>query len=193
MAGPELEPGGVADGTAREGDVLDGGDSFRGTESRWRQQIPVVVLLVLMGILVALVIFANVPGIRAAAGAEMTKTGWVLTGYAGANGSLVPVVPEGSITADFGTNGQVIGISGCNRYTANYSVTDYAIRIGPPVGTGIACNDTGRTEMEHAFLSDLPKAELIRFSPDTLRIYGGDGNLLLEFNKSDRPISRQSG
>ena len=162
-----------------------------GTEIATRKGIAFYALLVLMAVLILLVIFVNVPGIRAAAGTEMTRTGWALTSYADPGGILLPVIPDAGITAGFGTDGQVRGSSGCNEYIANYTVTDYAIRISDPVRTEMNCNGTGVMEQEQEFLSDLPKVSFLRIGPDALTLFDSSGKPVLEFRAVENAIPVQ--
>ena len=91
--------------------------------------------LALVGVLVFLIVFVNIPGTRASAGILLTQHSWTLESYASTNGILVPVIGTTPITARFRADGTVSGSSGCNQYSANYSIQDLAISISPPVVT----------------------------------------------------------
>ena len=91
--------------------------------------------LALVGVLVFLIVFFNVPGIRASAGMLLTQNTWTLQSYVDASGVLSPAITGTPITARFGTDGKVRGSSGCNQYSANYTTRDLAISISPPVMT----------------------------------------------------------
>lgn len=135
--------------------------------------------LALVAFLALLVFFANVQGTRASAGLEITKPLWTLQSYAGATGSLIPVLPGSNVTARFGTDGQLAGSSGCNRYTASYTVNDYGITVISLIGTQRYCTGTGVMQQEISYLHDLPNASIFRISEKSLNIYDAGGKPLL--------------
>ena len=117
--------------------------------------------LALIGVLVFLIVFVNVPGIRASAGILLTQNTWTLKSYVDQGGILVPVIAGSPVTARFSTDGKVSGSAGCNQYSANYTMQDLAISVSPPVITGMYCKNPVVMQ-ESAFLNDLSKAVEIR-------------------------------
>jgi heat shock protein HslJ len=118
----------------------------------------VYVAVALLACLVLMVVFINVPGTRASAGAAMTRTDWQLEFSADKNGVMVPALSGPAITASFSRNGRVSGFSGCNHYTATYTTKDYSIAISPVATSLIFCTDPGIMDQEQVYLSDLEKS-----------------------------------
>jgi heat shock protein HslJ len=138
-------------------------------------------VLALIGVLVFLIVFVNVPGIRASAGMLLTQNTWTLRSYVDTSGTLVPAITGTPITARFGTNGKVRGSAGCNQYSANYTTGDLAISISQPVMTEMYCENPLVMQQETVYLNDLPKAVEIRVSESNLNLYDKTGKPVLVF------------
>jgi len=141
------------------------------------------VALALVGLLVFLIIFVNIPGIRSSAGVHMTRANWTLESYADSTGTLVTVQNGTQITAVFGSDGRVNGSAGCNQYNADYTVRDYALSISPPASTKIFCGDQGVMLQESDYLNDLPGVAELRISESNLKLYDSSGKPVLVFVK----------
>jgi len=137
--------------------------------------------LALIGVLVFLIVFVNVPGIRASAGMLLTQNTWTLESYVDTSGALVPAISGTPITARFGTNGKVRGSAGCNQYSANYTTGDLAISISQPVLTEMYCENPLVMQQESAYLNNLLKAVEIRVSESNLNLYDKTGLPVLMF------------
>ena len=135
----------------------------------------------LVGILVFLIVFVNVPGIRASAGILLMENTWTLHSYADSGGVLVPAVNGIPVTARFGIDGNVSGSAGCNEYNASYTTQDLAISISPPVITGRYCENPLIMRQESAYLDDLSKAVEIRVNESNLNLYDKTGKPVLTF------------
>ncbi len=146
-----------------------------------------IIALGLVGILVLLIIFVNVPGIRASASVSITRSDWILQSYADTSGTLIPLGSGTPVTAIFDSNASVSGSGGCNSYRANYTVRDFSIYVSPPVSTTIFCHDPGVMHRESAYLNDLVQAEELRISESDLILYDGSGKPVLVFVK-DRNV-----
>lgn len=134
-----------------------------------------------MGCLLLLLVFANVPGIRATAGTVMTRTDWQLQSYADATGVLVPVLSDPMITARFGKDGSITGLSGCNHYAATYTTKDYTINITNLAESAMYCPGPGVMAQETAYLSDLTASTDFRLSETGLRTFSQTGKPLLVY------------
>jgi heat shock protein HslJ len=141
------------------------------------------VALALVGLLVLMIIFVNIPAVRASAGVSITRSDWTLQSYADTTGTLVPLKPGTQVTAIFGIDGRVSGSAGCNHYNATYTVRDFAISISRPVSTKIFCGDPGVIQQESAYLNDLAGAGELRISESNLRLYDRSGKPVLVFVK----------
>ena len=137
--------------------------------------------LALIGLLVFLIVFVNVPGIRASAGMLLTQNTWTLESYVDTSGALVPAISGTPITARFGTNGKVRGSAGCNQYSANYTTGDLAISISQPVLTEMYCENPLVMQQESAYLNNLLKSGEIRVSESNLNLYDKTGIPVLMF------------
>jgi heat shock protein HslJ len=137
--------------------------------------------LALIGVLVFLIVFVNVPGIRASAGMLLTQNTWTLRSYVDTSGTLVPAITGTPITARFGTNGKVRGSAGCNQYSANYTTGDLAISISQPVMTEMYCENPLVMQQESAYLNNLLKSGEIRVSESNLNLYDKTGIPVLMF------------
>jgi heat shock protein HslJ len=135
---------------------------------------------ILLGCLVFLVIFVNIPAMKASAGTMMTKTVWQLQLYTDAGGGLVPAGSP-DITARFGRDGQLTGFAGCNEYTATYTTDNYAIRINPPATTMKQCPGPGVMERETAYLANLNATTEFRVTGTALKLYNKTGNPVLAY------------
>jgi len=137
--------------------------------------------LALIGVLVFLIVFVNVPGIRASAGMLLTQNTWTLQSYVDTSGTLVPAITGTPITARFGINGKVRGSAGCNQYSANYTTGDLAISISQPVMTEMYCENPLVMQQESAYLNNLLKSGEIRVSESNLNLYDKTGIPVLMF------------
>ena len=138
-------------------------------------------VMALIGFLLFLIVFFNVPATRASAAATLVTNNWTLASYATTPGVLVPVMNGTQITAHFGRDGIVSGSSGCNRYSATYTVKDYALTIATPRSTEMYCVTPGVMEQEAQYLSNLRNTSAIRIYEPDLNVYDSTGKLLLVF------------
>jgi len=106
---------------------------------------------------------------------------WTLASYATTPGVLVPVLNGTQVTARFGKDGIVSGSSGCNRYSATYTVKDYALTVTAPRLTKMNCHTPGVMEQETLYVSDLINASAIRIHEPDLNVYDEEGKMLLVF------------
>ena len=139
--------------------------------------------LALVGLLVLLILFINIPGIRASAGVSITRANWTLQSYTDSTGTLVTVQPETRITAIFGIDGRLSGSAGCNEYGAAYTVRDYPISISPVVSTKILCSSPYIMQQESDYLNDLSGVAELRISESGLRLFDRSGKPVLVFVK----------
>jgi heat shock protein HslJ len=107
---------------------------------------------------------------------------WTLTGYS-ARGTLEPVIPGTSVSAEFGEENRVTGTSGCNHYFAEYSVSKDRLTIGAVGSTLMYCSGEGIMEQETAYLGLLSDAARFSILGEDLHIYDTQGNEILHFVK----------
>ncbi|MEZ4716085.1 MAG: META domain-containing protein [Caldilineaceae bacterium] len=87
------------------------------------------------------------------------------------NGASVPA--PNLVTATFAENGLLTGISGCNNYSAGYSIDGDTIAIEPPATTRKACSDA-RMMLEEEYLAALTAAATFSVDGATLTLFDGD-------------------
>ena len=106
---------------------------------------------------------------------------WLLVGYAGPGGRLLPVLPGTEITATF-ANRQVSGGAGCNDYNAGYLLVGNVLRVSPIAGTLAQCWDPpGIMQQEAAYFRNLQQATRVDVVGDTLTLRTTGGATLLEY------------
>jgi len=137
--------------------------------------------LALVSMLVIIIVFINVPGIRASAGMLLTQNNWTLQSYVGTSGVLIPTITRTPVTVKFGTDDKVSGLTGCNQYSAHYTTRNLAIIISPPVMTAKYCENPIVEQQETAYLNDLLKAVELRVSESKLNLYDTTGKPVLVF------------
>jgi len=138
-------------------------------------------VMALIGLMLFLIVFFNVPATRASMATTLVTNNWTLASYATTPGVLVPVMNGTQITAHFGRDGIVSGSSGCNRYLATYTVKDYALTIATPRSTEMYCLTPGVMKQEAQYLSNLRNTSAIRIYEPDLNVYDTAGKVLLVF------------
>ena len=139
------------------------------------------VAIALLGILIFLVIFANIPDMRASAGTVMAQQQWELQSYVDGTGVMVQALPHAPVTLRFPQDGIAAGRSGCGFYAVNYTTKGYGIAITNLVLAGLLCSGPGVMDQESAYLEDLTASTQFRVSGTSLVMYGKDGRELLVF------------
>jgi heat shock protein HslJ len=138
-------------------------------------------VMALIGVMIFLIIFFNVPGTRASAVTTLVTSNWTLKTYADTTGLLVPVTDGTQITAHFGRDGLVSGSAGCNQYAAAYMVKEYALTITAPRSTKMYCSAPGVMEQETLYLSDIANATSFRIHDPDLNLYDASGRMTAVF------------
>jgi heat shock protein HslJ len=118
----------------------------------------------------------------AAASQELSGTAWIVLNYNNGREAVVGVIPDTEITANFGEDGQVSGLAGCNNYFASYEAAAEAgtISIGEAGSTMMACAEPeGIMEQEAEFLAALATAATYSIQGNTLEMRTADDALAL--------------
>jgi putative lipoprotein len=116
---------------------------------------------------------------------SLTDTNWILVSYG--DPAAPQAVPEDTvITAVFSTDGMLSGFSGCNQYSASYTVQEQQLTLGPVAMTQMACS-TGM-EMEQAYLSTLGTAQQYAISGLKLTVTYNQGAGVLTYTAVDVPL-----
>ena len=107
---------------------------------------------------------------------------WTLVEYS-AYGSLKEVIPGSAISAEFGDENRVSGRSGCNLYSADYTVSGDDLTIGLARTTLMYCTNEGIMEQEAAYMNLLSEAARFSVQDEDLLIYNAQGTEILHFEK----------
>jgi heat shock protein HslJ len=101
----------------------------------------------------------------------LTTPEWHLLSYRGDDGRDIPAV--GDVTLRFNPDDTLNGTSGCNQYSASYSVEGELLTIGPIASTERYCpGPDGVMAEEHEYLARLS---------NTTRYHVSDNNLVLSY------------
>jgi heat shock protein HslJ len=111
---------------------------------------------------------------------ELVGTVWVLQAL-GLQDEPQVALSGVQVTASFDTDtGTVSGQTGCNDFTAIFSVDADQITIGPVGATLKACGEIlGMQQMEMVFVNILENAATYQISENQLTILTGDGRVLI--------------
>ena len=69
----------------------------------------------------------------------------------------------------------VVGFTGCNRLSGQFTRDGTTLRFGPAITTRMACADPAMNQQEQAFLSALNDTERYAIVGDTLTLFGAAG------------------
>ncbi len=117
----------------------------------------------------------------------LAGTSWQLRSYynpAEVGGMSSPVGGT-QLTADFtageaGEESIVSGSSGCNSYSAGYTVDGESLTIGLPVSTMMACEQP-IMDQETAFLNAMQSASSFKLETEQLHLLNDQGNVVVDF------------
>ncbi len=131
---------------------------------------------------------------RNSAGAQVTQQQSVLVSEAVPDNPLAgtrwratalngnSVLAGTTLTAAFDAKGRVNGSSGCNTYSATYTLNGAQLAITPPTGTSALCADPqGIMEQEAAFLTALQSASSFNLEGGQLYLLSASNQALIEF------------
>jgi heat shock protein HslJ len=112
----------------------------------------------------------------AAASSGLAGTSWKVTNYNNGNQGVESLIIGSEISLNFGTDGQVNGSAGCNRYSGPYQSKDAALQVGSLATTRMACaTPNGVMDQEAKYLTALQKAATYSIDGSTLTIRDASG------------------
>jgi heat shock protein HslJ len=98
------------------------------------------------------------------------------------NGILIPVIRGSEVTARFNrSEGRMGGYSGCNWYSALYTINGSAVSMSHEFNTERGCYGAGVMEQESVFLADLSRPTTFSLSGSTLKFYDAAGKTVFVF------------
>ena len=115
---------------------------------------------------------------------DLAGTNWEAIGYNNGKQAVVSVMLGTTITASFGTDGNLTGNAGCNNYNGTYTVNGNQITIGPLASTRKMCNDpAGIMDQETQYLAALGTAATYQIEGTALELRTKDGALVANYSK----------
>ena len=145
-------------------------------------------VMALIGVLVILIVYAQVQGVTRSMPVNLTGTNWTLTYYSNEGSTMVPVTNGTDVTLGFGLeNGTLLGgNSGCNWYSYNYTINGSVLTLTPGSGvtTEMFCMDPGVMQVESLYRHDLENSSTIEFRSDHLYLYDSANKPLLIFEQT---------
>jgi len=109
---------------------------------------------------------------------DLSGTSWDVTGYNNGKQAVTGVLGGTSLTAVFGTDGNLSGSSGCNTYIGPYKVDGDSITIGPLASTRMAC-EQAIMDQETQYLAALQSSATFKVEGSTLEQRTKDGALAM--------------
>ena len=142
-------------------------------------------VMILVGVLILLIIYAQVQGVTRPVPVNLTGTSWLLTYYGNDRGTLVPVINGTEVNIAFGLdNGTSLGgYSGCNRYSYAYTVSNYTLVLTKRVTTTMTCGAPGLMQLESTVHARSGEHLRHRFRSGHLFFYDTEDRPLLIFEQ----------
>ncbi|HMN29435.1 MAG TPA: META domain-containing protein [Caldilineaceae bacterium] len=100
---------------------------------------------------------------------------WTLTSYVGADGAEATPVAETTLTF---ADGRVGGNTGCNSFSAAYTVDGQKLTVGQGMSTMMACEESIMAQ-EQAVVANLNQAASYEITDNQLHILNADGAVVL--------------
>jgi heat shock protein HslJ len=113
---------------------------------------------------------------------------WDLLTYNNGNNAMESVLLGTNISAVFTPDGKIAGSSGCNEYTALYSLHGTTLGITQIKSTKMAC-DPGIMTQENQYLALLAKVSTYEMKGDQMNLYTVLGEKVLQYKKGQPAIS----
>ncbi len=123
-------------------------------------------------------------GVYKAQSQDLSGSAWDVISYNNGKQAVSSVMIGTSLTASFGTDGNISGSGGCNSYSGSYKLSANQITIGPLASTKKFCGEpAGVMDQETQFLSALQTAATYQVEVNVLELRTQDGALAVQFNK----------
>ena len=107
---------------------------------------------------------------------SIESTSRVVNNYNDESGVFANLISGTEITAEFGADGNLTGIAGCNNCNAGFEVEGEKLTIGPIATSLMMCQEPeGVKEQESVFFASLENAEVYKKLGLLMAIWGSDG------------------
>jgi heat shock protein HslJ len=144
-------------------------------------------VMTLIGVLILLIIYAQVQGVTRPVSVNLTGSCWILTYYSDTDGMMVPAVGGAEVNLSFGPAGTTTlgGYAGCAWYSYSYNrANTTALHLANGTASVEFCTNPGVMQAESAYLRDLENTSSVRFRSGQLTLYDASGKSLLIFSQS---------
>ncbi len=112
----------------------------------------------------------------------LAGSSWSVIGYNNGNQAVVSVMLDTEITANFGQDGMLTGSTGCNDYSAAYTLNGANITFGPIISTQKFCAEpAGLMEQEQQYLVALQTAATYKIESNRMELRTAAGALAADF------------
>lgn len=112
---------------------------------------------------------------------SLTEGTWGATGINNGKGAVESLAAGSTVTAIFGSDGQISGNAGCNQYTGTYTTDGDTIEISQLASTKMACADEAVNTQEQNYLAALPKATTWSIVAGKLELRDDSGALQVSY------------
>ena len=127
---------------------------------------------------------AQVVAVFEAVSLTLAGTAWDVVGYNNGKQAVVSVLRGSRIDLFFGTDGQVTGSAGCNRYFAPYQETDGHIVVRQPAATRRFCAEPSAImQQEQDYLAALQDAKRVQLDGDRLTLRTQEGAIAVSLSR----------
>jgi heat shock protein HslJ len=119
---------------------------------------------------------------RATQPPNLIGTDWLATMINNGRGGVASLIEGTEVDAVFGSDGQVAGSGGCNRYSGPYTLDEANLTVGTLAATLRMCvTPDGVDEQEASYFAALAQVATRSFQDDRLQLRAADGALQVEF------------
>ncbi|MCB0195939.1 MAG: META domain-containing protein [Anaerolineae bacterium] len=116
---------------------------------------------------------------------DLAGSNWIVTSYNNGQEAVVNTMTDTELTANFGTDGRITGNSGCNNYSAGFTVDGNNITIEQGLSTMMACIEPeGVMDQEQEFLAALASAATYQITGNTMQMRTADDALAATFMRA---------
>jgi len=113
-----------------------------------------------------------------AAQSQSLTGAWHVTGINNGRQAVVSILHDTEPTLEFSLAGKLSGFTGCNRYSATYTLTKGTLSLTAPVSTRMSCvQPAGVMTQEHDLLQALQTVSAFRLQANRLELRRADGAL----------------
>ncbi len=115
---------------------------------------------------------------------ELSGSSWEATLFNNGKQAAVSLLEGTTLTAEFGTDGNISGSAGCNNFSGPYTIDGNKITIGPLASTMMACEGPAEImDQEAQYLAALQSAATYQIEGNVLELRTADDAIAAFFNR----------